>query len=202
MTCRGHGRALLDRCPSCRGGLAPFDQRALRPQSHCARCGFDFREAKAPKINKATREAAELIDDLVRLEAAKGFLANSGLIDRIVALPSLETPTDHRRFNRLSTRERLRCVAQIVRGSERRLRNHLCAEPDAVVAGWRRMMVAAGGATPTLEPVRRPPAPKWPSATEGGPKRRDHKSPSHAADLRSLLAAYGAVCAAREARKR
>jgi hypothetical protein len=43
------------------------------PQLQCAICGFDLRRAKAPRIAPATRKAAQLIDDLVRLEAAKVF---------------------------------------------------------------------------------------------------------------------------------
>ena len=73
MTCRRHRRGLLDRCPACRQALAPFDQCTLVPQHQCAVCGFDLRRAESPNLTPATRRAAELIDDLVRVEVAKGF---------------------------------------------------------------------------------------------------------------------------------
>jgi hypothetical protein len=145
-----------------------------------------------PHLPPATRKAAELIDDMVRLEAAKGFLTKSALIDRLTALPSLQKPEDHRSFIRLSTAERIRCVARLERGLERPLQNHLCADPDAVIAGWRRMIVAAGGTTPVLEPLLRR------LASRTG--RR--KNGALAADLGSLLSAYGAVRARKEFRKR
>lgn len=197
MSCRRHSRALLDRCPSCRDGLAPFDQRVLLPQHHCVRCGFDLREAKAPAMNKAARQAAELIDDLVRLEAAKGFLRKSTLIARIIALPSLQEPPSDRSFIRLSTAERIRCVARLERGLERPLQNHLCVEPDAVIAGWRRTIVAAGGTTPALEPLLR----RLAIENEGRPRTRRRKNDAPAADLPALLSAYGAVRAQREFRR-
>ena len=198
MTCRRHGRALLDRCPSCGEGLALFDQRALLPQHHCACCGFDLRGAKAPAMNRATRQAAELIDDLVRLEAAKSFLNKSTLIARILALPSFQERPSRAEFTSLSTARRIRCVARLDSGLERSLQNHLCAEPDAVIAGWRRMIVAAGGMTPALEPLLR----RLPIENDGRPRTRGRKSDAPAADLPALLSAYGAVCAQRELRKR
>ncbi|MCI4679008.1 TniQ family protein [Rhodoblastus acidophilus] len=198
MTCRRHRRPLLDRCPSCGQSLAPFNQRALVPQCQCAVCGFDLRRAAAPNLTPATRKAAELIDDFVRLEAAKGFLQKSALIARIIALPSLQEPPSDRSFIRLSTAERIRCVASLERGWERPLQNHLCAEPDAVIAGWRRMIVAAGGTTPALEPLLR----RLPIENEGRPRTRRRKSGAPAADLPLLLSAYGAVRAQREFRKR
>jgi hypothetical protein len=201
MTCRRHGRALLDRCPSCRKGLAPFAQRALSPQHRCAGCGFNLREAKAPFIAKATRQAAELIDDLVRLEAAKDFLEKSALIERILALPALEEPPNPRSFTRLSTKQRLRCLARLARHPGRPLQNHLCAEPDALIAGWRGMIVAAGGTAPALEPLLRRLASRAPIEQESGPGAYTRRSSAAAADLRLLLSAYGAICARNKAPK-
>ena len=45
-------------------------------------------------MKQATRRSAELIDDLVRLEAAKGFLDKSALIIRVLTLPALEGAED------------------------------------------------------------------------------------------------------------
>ncbi len=202
MTCRRHRRALLDRCPSCAQGLAPFNQRALLPQCHCAVCGFDLRRAAAPDLTPAARKAAELIDDLIRLEATKGFLQKSALIERISALPSLQNSPSHLKFARLSTLERLRCVARLARGTDRRLQKHLCADRDAVIASWRGIFVRAGGATPALKPPPHRLAWLSPNDNDDRPRTGIGKSRVHAADLRSLLSAYGAVRARRELRER
>ena len=145
MTCRRHQRPLLDRCPSCRHGIAPFEQHALLPQHRCAHCCFDLRQAISPGMNKATRQAAEVIDDLVRLEAAKGFLEKSTLIARVLALPSLQERPGHGKFTRLSTAERIRCVAHVGNCFDRRFEKHLRAERGATIAALRQTIVSAGG---------------------------------------------------------
>ena len=53
IVCARHGSRLLDRCPACGQGLAPFNQASLRPQNDCAACGFDLASAKAPRPARA-----------------------------------------------------------------------------------------------------------------------------------------------------
>ena len=202
MICRRHQRGLLDRCPACRQGLAPFNQRWLVPQHQCAVCGFDLRQAKAPLLTPATRKAAELIDDLVRLEAAEGFLEKSTLIKRIMALPSLQEPPSNEKFTGLSTVERIRCVARIGNCFDQRFDKHLCVEPDAAIAGWRRTIVAAGGITASTQPLLRRLTSRAPLENERKPRSRHLKDGAGAANLHSLLAVYGAVGARRELRMR
>jgi hypothetical protein len=85
------------------------------PASACSRSRFvaaTFRGRARVRLRRlvgATHKAAELIDDLVRLEAAKGFLEKSTLIKRIIALPSLQEPPSNEKFTRLSTLERIHC---------------------------------------------------------------------------------------------
>jgi hypothetical protein len=202
MACRRHGQGLLDRCPACRQGLAPFNQCTLVPQHQCAVCGFYLRQAKAPKLTPTTRKAAELIDDLVRIVTAKGILHKSTLIERILALPSLQDALCDRRFNKLSTIERIRCVTRIENCIDQRLREHLCLEPDPLIAGWRRAMVAAGGIIASTQPLLRRLTSRAPLGNGRKPRNRNHKDGAGATNLHSLLAAYGAVGARRELRMR
>lgn len=197
MTCRSHGRRLIDRCPACRQGLAPFNQRALAPQFQCSVCGFDLRRAEAPKLAAATRQAAELIDDLVRIEAAKGFLGRSGLAERLLALPSLQNPPCDLKFTKLSTAERLRCLARIEPGFARRLRRHFCADPDPLIVAWRRAIVTAGGIDASLQPLVRKLAHRLDIEEEELSRSRKRAAGEPAAELKSLLVAYGALHARR-----
>jgi len=202
MICRRHRLGLLDRFPACRQGLAPFNQRWLVPQHQCAVCGFDLRRAKSVNLTAATRKAAELIDDLVQLEAAKGFLEKSTLIKRIIALPSLQEPPSNEKFTRLSTVELIHCVTHVGNCFDQRFDKHLCVEPDAVIDASRRTIVAAGGITASTQPLPRRLTSRVRLEIEGKPRSRNHKDGAGAANLHSLLAAYGAVGARRELRMR
>ncbi len=192
MTCRRHGRRLSDRCPACRQGLAPFNQRVLASQCQCAVCGFDLRRARAPKLAASVRKVAELIDDLVRIEAAKGFLGRSALSGRLLALPSLQDPPCHQKFTNLSTAERLRCLMRLESGFDPGWREHLCADPDPEIAAWRRAIITAGGIDANLQPLVRHLARRFNSEHKAPPNRR-----KRAAELPLLLAAYGAIHARR-----
>lgn len=196
MTCRRHGRALLDRCPSCGQGLAPFEPRTLLAQHLCARCGFDLRDARPPSLTRAIRRSADLIDDLVRLEAARGVLDRSALIVRVLALPTLVKPPCADSFARLATAERVRRVARL----EGRLARHLGVDPDPAIADWRRSIIAEGGATPLLDSLPR--LLKRASALESvaRPQTRRCSASAHAVELQTLLSAYVAVSARRKRR--
>jgi len=149
-------------------------------------------------MNKATRQAAELIDDLVRLEATKGFLNKSTLIARVLALPSLQERPCLQKFTRLSTAERIRCVAHVGHCFDRRFEKHLCTEPDAMIVAWRRTIAAAGGIDASTRPLLcqltlRAPLERWRK-----PRTCNKKDGAGVADLRSLLVGYGAVKVRRE----
>jgi hypothetical protein len=197
MTCRHHGRRLIDRCPACRQGLAPFNQRALAPQSQCAVCGFDLPRAREPKLDPETRQVAELIDDLVRIESVKRFSGRSALTARLLALPSLQDPPCDREFTKLSTVDRLYCLTRIELDFEQRLHRHLCADPVPVIAAWRRAIVTAGGIDASLQPLVRHMARRLDTEDEAPLRSRKRAVGERAAELNSLLAAYGALHARR-----
>ena len=183
MTCRRHGAALLDRCPSCAQGLAPFGSCARLAQHVCACCDFDLRDARPPRLARATRRGVDLIDDLVRWEAAEGVLARSALIARVLALPTLGRRAGGDSFARLSTAERIRCVARL----ENRLALHLGADLDPRLTDGRRAIIAEGGVGPLLEAL--------PRLLKGfaRPVRPRRIDAPPAIDLASLLSAYAAV---------
>ena len=153
MICRRHGRRLSDHCPACRQGLAPFNQRVLASQCQCAVCGFDLRRARAPKLAAPVRKVAEMIDDLVRIEAAKGFLGGSALTGRLLALPSLQDsavrPEIHEfvdgRAAPLPHAARVRLRPTMARGPLRRSRDCRLA-PGHHHGGWDRCEFATFGA--------------------------------------------------------
>jgi len=135
---------------------------------------------------------AELIDDLVRIEAAKGFLGRSALTGRLLALPSLQDPPCDQKFTNLSTAERLRCLMRLESGFDPQWREHLCADPEPEIAAWRRAIITAGGIDASLQPLVRRLARRFNIEDKAPPKRR-----KCAAELPSLLAAYGAIHARR-----
>jgi hypothetical protein len=65
-----------------------------------------------------------------------------------------------------------------------------------VIAAWRRTIVAAGGITACTQPLLRRLTPGV--RLERKPRSRNHKDDAGAANLHSLLAAYGAIDARRE----
>ena len=58
ISCFRHGCGLRDRCPACRGGIAPFAHTDLIPQHVCVRCGFDLRGAAKVSVEAAARRSA------------------------------------------------------------------------------------------------------------------------------------------------
>jgi len=69
VSCTRHGCRLRDRCPSCRGHIAVFDQAELVPQHYCVACGYDLRRAPIPYLSPATRTLDQCIDDICSVEA-------------------------------------------------------------------------------------------------------------------------------------
>ena len=140
---------------------------------------------------RATRRGVDLIDDLVRWEAAEGILVRSALIARVLALPTLENRAGGDSFARLSTAERIRCVARL----EDRLARHLGADPDPTLADGRRAILAEGGVSPLLDAL--------PRLVKGfaRPARRRCVDMAPGVELPSLLSAYAAVSARRQRRR-
>jgi hypothetical protein len=105
----------------------------------------------------------------------------------------LQDPPCDQKFTNLSTAERLRCLMRLESGFEPQWREHLCADPNPAIAAWRRAIITAGGIDANLQPLVRRLARRFNS---------EHKAPreprKRAAELPSLLAAYGAVRARRD----
>jgi hypothetical protein len=119
------------------------------------------------------------------------------LTDRLLALPSLQDPPCDLKFTQLSTAERLRCLTRIEPGFDQRLRRHFCADPDPIIGAWRRTIVTAGGIDASLQPLVRRLARRLDIDDEPAPRSRKRAAGAPAAELTSLLAAYGAVHARR-----
>lgn len=81
-----------------------------------------------------------------------------------------------------------------------RFLKHLCVEPDAMIAAGRKTIVAAGGIDASMQPLLRQ-LKSW--ARLGNARKRvsrNRRDDPGAANLHSLLAAYGAVHVRREGR--
>src|SRR5208283_1237106 len=139
-------------------GLARAGQTRATWLQFCPVCLADdevpyFRRARAPKLAASVRKVVELIDDLVLIEAAKGFLGRSALSGRLLALPSLQDPPCDQKFTNLSTAERLHCLMRLESGFDPGWREDLCADPDPEIAAWRRAIITAGGIDANLQPL-------------------------------------------------
>ncbi len=121
----------------------------------------------------------------------------SALIIRVLTLPALEKRPRADRFTRLSTAERIRCIARL----EGRLRQHLGVDPDPTIAGWRRSIIAGGGVAPALESLPRLLKRGSPVGSGARPKSRRLGGEADAGGLQSLLSAYIAVNMRREQRR-
>lgn len=135
-----------------------------------------------------------MIDDLVRLETAKGFLKRSSLISRLLTLPSLQTSRSHRKFNSLSTAERIRCVTRINDPFDQRLNKHLYAESDPMIAAWRRTIVNAGGIEDSIQPLLQ----RLDVENRRSSKVRKRGANAVSVDLASLITAHDNIRMRRE----
>jgi len=132
IACPRHGGRLLDRCPSCKQGLAPFAQDSLRSQTECAACGFDLAAAKAPRLGPTAQRAAANLADLGRSATD----ANPALVDAILALPAKLDPRAPA-LTALPTSDRARALPALARAIDR-----LFADPVAGSAGRKRRLRA------------------------------------------------------------
>ena len=115
IVCARHGSRLLDRCPACGQGLAPFNQASLRPQNDCAACGFDLASAKAPRLGAGARRAAANLADLGRRVTD----ANSAVVDAILALPAKLDPLRAAALTALPASDRARALPALARDIDR-----------------------------------------------------------------------------------
>jgi hypothetical protein len=141
ISCFEHGSGLRDRCPACRGGIAAFDQAELVPQHFCARCGFDLRKAPKASAKVSARQLERSIDDIIRLEATKGWLKKSDLFSRLLRAPMVAGVRSARMLTNLSSSARIRCFERLADKPD----DWLVAGDDTAAAHWRRRILVAGG---------------------------------------------------------
>ncbi|NGO55453.1 hypothetical protein G6N73_31160 [Mesorhizobium camelthorni] len=141
VSCFVHGCGLRDRCPACRGGIAAFDQTELIPQHFCARCGFDLCRAPKATVKAAARRLERAIDDICRVEVAKGSPPINGLVSRLLRAPVAADVTSAKTLTNLSTSARIRCFESLAAKPD----DWLAADKDATIAHRRRLILAAGG---------------------------------------------------------
>lgn len=141
ISCFVHGCGLRDRCPECGSGIASFDQAELIPQHFCARCGFDLRSARKASVKAAARRLERAIADVLRVETAKGSLADSDLIWRLLRAPVVAEIPSAKSLTGLSTAARIRCFERLASKPY----DWLISDMDAGAAYRRCMILAAGG---------------------------------------------------------
>ncbi|TAW69516.1 TniQ family protein [Rhizobium ruizarguesonis] len=118
VSCTEHGCRLRDRCPSCLGRIAAFDQAALVPQHYCVACGYDLRRASIPYLSPATRTLDRCIDDICSLEAMTQSPSGPVLIRRLLSMPSVGGYYSTMILTSLSTAARTYCAQRLNLPSE------------------------------------------------------------------------------------
>jgi len=121
VSCFRHGCGLRDRCPACRGGLAPFAQADLAPQHLCAHCGFDLRAAARISVAAAARRLERSIDDFSKALIAKRSPAIHAWVEGLARLPELAGFESGRSLVELSAPARLRCFERLAQGADERV---------------------------------------------------------------------------------
>lgn len=145
VSCTEHGCRLRDRCPSCHGGIAVFEQGELVPQHYCVACSYDLRGASRIGISPAARRLDRCIDDICRLEGMRDTPSSRSLIRRLLntheGIYSTPNLTD------LSTAARARCIAYAAKHED----DWLTAGDESAAAQWRCLILAAEGHGPLIE---------------------------------------------------
>lgn len=114
ISCFRHGCGLRDRCPVCRGALAPFAQMDLVPHHVCTFCGFDLRDAARVSVTVAARRLERAIDDLCSAGPADGSPRNEALVVSLLRVPGVAGGSSPLLTN-LSAAVRIRCFEQLAR---------------------------------------------------------------------------------------
>lgn len=141
ISCFRHGCGLRDRCPACRGGIAPFAQTDLIPHQVCARCGFDLRGAAMIFVEARARRLERSIDDICKAEIAKRSSAIHEWVARLLRVSVVAGVGSGRPLANLSTSVRIRCFERLAQRAD----DGLIAAADDAVARRRRPTLAAGG---------------------------------------------------------
>lgn len=141
ISCFVHRCSLRDRCPSCRAGIASFDQTELRPQHVCARCSFDLRGAPKTSVNAAPRRLERAIADICSIEVAKRSPSIQDLVSRLLRAPVVADIRSAKRLTSFSAATRIHCFNALTT----RPADWLVSNEDAAVAHRRRAILAAGG---------------------------------------------------------
>ncbi|WP_312887747.1 TniQ family protein [Mesorhizobium caraganae] len=141
ISCFLHGCGLRDRCPACRSGIASFDQTELMPQQFCARCAFDLRRASKVFVKTSARRLERSIDDICKVEMAKGATTIGELISRLLRVPIIAGVASGKTLTNLSTSSRIRCFEWLADKPV----SWLTADEHDAVARRRRLILAAGG---------------------------------------------------------
>ena len=113
VTCPRHRRFLMDRCPTCRQGLAGLEGRLLVPLDRCGHCGGDLTNAEKLKVPGATR-ARQMEAAMIRfLDADRelGVAGKTGLAEALLRLPTLVANKGTASFRQLSTAARVYAAA-------------------------------------------------------------------------------------------
>lgn len=115
ISCFRHGCGLRDRCPACRGGLAPYAQTDVIPHHVCAHCGFDLRGAARISVEAGARRLERSVDDFCQAEIARRPLATSGWVARLTRIPHIVGIEPGRSLVNLSASARIRCFERLAR---------------------------------------------------------------------------------------
>lgn len=141
ISCFVHGCGLRDRCPACRGGMAPSAQAGLIPQYVCVRCGFDLRGGAKRSVTAAARRLERSIDDICKAEIAKSSSTIHEWVARLLRAPDVAGVGSVRPLANLPVSSRIRCFELLAQRAD----NALIAAGDAAVGRRRRATLAAGG---------------------------------------------------------
>ena len=118
ISCFTHGCGLRDRCPVCRGGIAPFAQAEVTPQCVCVFCGFDLRCAAKRSVKAAARRLDRSLDDLCKAEMARGSPTLHERVARVLRAPVVAGVSAGSCLTNLPASARIRCYEQLVQRAD------------------------------------------------------------------------------------
>lgn len=140
VSCFRHRCRLRDRCPSCRGELAPFRQDRLVPHQYCTHCSRHLGKRTAP-ANQGVRRLELLVEDLLRLHASGHRLPGKKSASDLLGADCFIVGSEKRSITRLTHRDRYLLFQRMAEGSlpfeERR--------SNTAIAFWAQI----AGAAPT-----------------------------------------------------
>ena len=180
ISCFTRGCGLRDRCPVCRGGIAPFAQAEVTPQCVCVFCGFDLRCAAKISVKAAARRLDRSLDDLCKAEMARGSPILHERVARVLRAPVVAGVSAGSCLTNLPASARIRCYEQLVQRAD-----DGWAAADAVAPRRRPAETAAGRTGLIMRFV------DLIDARQGS--LRPARASLQGADLAAFLAAYARV---------